>query len=239
MKKYLFLILIISFIFIQCNKESNPIDNANDGSLLILGSISNYNSNFNKIYASGFPYSDSSLKFETEINANGSFNLKIPVPSVNHLSSYTPFNWISIVYPNSTFLIDSIHIADSSLKYIRYDLFAQSSLPITYALEINLANITTSGELAEVGDFFISYYYFSSSTKIEGYHKLKIVTQDSTREFITEFNVNTKNGWNKLITKLKSKTANKSVYEVIDIANEQGNWLIGAIGSFLNSVWKF
>ncbi|NOZ45767.1 MAG: hypothetical protein GXO79_03195 [Chlorobi bacterium] len=239
MKKYLFLTAIISLVFLRCGEDSNPIDNENDGSLLVAGKVSNFSGNFDRIYTSCFPFSDSLLKVESEIKTDGSFNLNIPVPSGNYLSNYSPVNRVSVINGDSIIYIDSIHIQDNNLKYIRYDLFAQSSTPITYSLEINLAEITNPSALAEVGNYYISYYYFNSNTKVEGYYKLKIVTADSSREFITEFNVNTKIGWNKLLTKFKSEVPNKSVYEVTDITTDQGNWIIGASGSFSNGVWKF
>lgn len=239
MKKYLFFIVIISFVFIRCNEDSNPFENENDSSLFVSGKVNNFSGNFNKVYTSCFPNSDSMLTVEAEIKNDGSFNLNIPVPSENHLSSYTPVNRISVINGDSIIFIDSIQIENINLKYLRYDLFAQSSTPITYSLDISLAKITNPGELAKVDDYYISYYYFDSNTKVKGYYKLKIVTADSSREFITEFNVKTKIGWNKLLTRFKSESSNKSVYEVIDIQTEQGNWIIGATGSFSNSVYKF
>jgi hypothetical protein len=239
MKKYLFFILIISLVFIRCNEDSNPFENENDSSLFVSGKVNNFSGNFNKIYTSCFPNLDSLLTVGAEIKNDGSFNLNIPVPSENHLLSYTPINRISVINGDSIIFIDSIQIEDFNLKYLRYDLFAQSSTPITYSLDISLAKITNLGELAKVDDYYISYYYFDSNTKVKGYYKLKIVTADSSREFITELNVNTKIGWNKLLTRFKSETPNESVYEVTDIQTEQGNWIIGATGSFSNGVYKF
>lgn len=239
MKKYLFLIVMSSIVFIQCNEESNPINDENDASLLVAGTVSNFSGNFDRIYTSCFPISDSLLKVESEIKTDGSFNFSIPVPSGNHLSHYSPINRVSLINGDSIIFIDSIQIEDINLKYIRYDLFAQSSTPVTYSLDISLAKITNPGELATVDDYYISYYYFNSITILKGYYKLKIVSTDSSREIITEFNANTKVGWNKLLTRFKSETPNKSIYEVTDIPTEQGNWIIGATGSFSNGVYKF
>jgi hypothetical protein len=239
MKKHLFLIVIISLVFFSCSEDSNPIINVYDGSLLIEGKVSNFSGNFNKIYTSCFPDSDSLLTTESEIMNDGSFSMKIPVPSENHISSYTPVNRISVINGDSIIFIDSIQIEDNNFKYIRYDLYAQSSAPITYSLDISMAKITNPGEFAKVDDYYVSYYYFNSNTKIKGYYKLKIISADSSREFITEFNVNTNVGWNKLLTLFKSETPNKSIYEVTEIPAEQGNWIIGVSGSFSNGVYKF
>lgn len=239
MKRYLFLIVIISLVFLRCSEDSNPINNGNDGSLLVAGKVSNFSGNFNKVYTSCFPNSDSLLTVESEIEVDGSFNLSIPLPLENHLYSYTPLNYISVINGDSSIFIDSIYIVDSRLKYIRYDLFAQSTSSITYSLPINLAKVTNPGEFAKVGDYFISYYYFNSQTKIQGYYKWRVVIPDSSREIITEFNINTKIGWNKVITKFKSENANKAIYEVTDIDDEQGDWIIGANDSFSNAVRRF
>ncbi len=239
MKNILFLIVIISIVFFRCSEESNPIKDGNDGSLLIAGKVSDFSGNFNKVYTSCFPNSDSLSTVESAIEVDGSFNLIIPIPSENHLHSYTPFNYTSVINGDSSIFIDSIYIVDNLLKYIRYDLFAQSNSGITYSLPINLATITNPSEFAKVGDYFISYYYFNSQTKIQGYYTWRVVIPDSSREIITEFNVNTKIGWNKVITKFKSDNANKAIYEVTDIDDEQGDWIIGANDSFSNVVRRF
>ena len=59
-----------------------------------------------------------------------------------------------------------------------------------------------------------------------------MITTDSTRRFIAEFNVNTKIGWNKLITTYKSDIPNKSVYKVTDIIFDQDEWIISAMMHF-------
>ena len=102
-----------------------------------------------------------------------------------------------------------------------------------------MAKLTNPGELAKVDDYYISYYDFDSNTTVKGCYKLKMVTTDSSREFITKFNVNTKIGWNRLLTRFKSEIPNESSYEVTDIQTEQGNWIIGATGLFSNGVYKF
>lgn len=239
MKKYLFLIVIISLVFLRCSEDSNPIVNGEDSSLLIEGKVSNYGGYFDKVYTSCYPDSDSSLTVESEIKADGSFNLSIPIPLENHLYSYTPFDHVSVINGDSSIFIDSIYIVDSRLKYTRYDLFAERAGSITYSLPINLARITNPGEFAKAGDYFISYYYFNSQTKIQGYYRWRVVATDSSREIKTEFNINTKIGWNKVITKYKSENANTAIYEVTDIDDGQGEWIIGANDSFPNAVRRF
>lgn len=239
MKKYLYIVVIISLHFLSCNKESNPIDNGNDNSLLIAGKVSNFNGNFNKVYTYSSPNAVPLITSDAEIKSDGSFNLTIPLPTESQLYSYTPFNYISVINGDSSIFIDSIHIVHSQLKYIRYNLFAQSTSNITYALPINLARLTNPGEYAKIGDYFISYYYFNSQTSIQGYSKWRVVTSDSARDIITEFNINTKIGWNKVITKFKSENSNKAIYEVTEIDTELGDWLIGASDSFSNAVRRF
>jgi hypothetical protein len=238
LKIYFFFTIIISVIFLQCGENSIPIENENDGSLFIHGRVvSNYSSNFNKVYTSTFPNGDSLLKIESEIELDSSFNLKIPVPAENHLSSYTPVNHIQVINGDSIIVIDSIHFTDQNFKYIRYDLYVESSNGITYSLSINLAEFANPTGFAVVGDFYVSYYYFNSENSINGYYKMRIVTADSSREFITNFNINTKVGWNKVVTKFISEVPNKSIYEVTDILDDQGDWIIGARGRFSNFFW--
>ncbi len=239
MKIYLFFTVIISLVFIRCSADSNPIENEDHSSLFVTGKVYNFSGNFDKVYTSCFPNSDSLLKIESEIKNDGSFNFKIPVPSENYLYSYTPFNYILVINGDSSIFIDSVYIVDSQLKYIRYDLFAQSTSRITYALPINLAKITNPSEFAKVGDYFISYYYFNAQTIIQGYYKWRVVTPDSSREIITEYNINTKIGWNKVITKFESDNNKKAIYSVTDIEVEQGDWIIGAKDSFSNAVRRF
>lgn len=238
MKNLLYLFVFLLLTYTGCSKDLNPINNENDGSLVISGKINNFSGNFNKVYTNSYPYSDSINTINSEISTDGSFYLRIQLPSENKLSTYTPFNNILVINGDSSIFIDSINIVDSQLKYIRYDLYAQSSSRITYALPINLAKLSIHGEFAKVGDYFISYYYFNSQTRIQGYYKWRVVTSDSSREIITEFNINTKIGWNKVITKFKSEKANKAIYEVTDIDVEQGDWIIGASDSFSNAVWR-
>jgi hypothetical protein len=238
MKKYLFFIVVISLISIQCSEDTNPINIEDDGSLVVVGKINNFSGNFNKIYTTCFPKSDS-LQIESIIQSDGSFNIKIPTPLENQLLYYTRYSSVTVNNGDSTIFYDSTNIVDNNLKYIRYDLYAQSSSGITYSLPLNLAKLTMIGEYAKVGDYFISHYYFDTKTKIQGYYKWRVTANDTSYEAITNFNINTKIGWNMVITKFVSESNNKSFFEVTDINIEEGDWIIGAIHSFKNAERRF
>jgi hypothetical protein len=236
MRNITYFVLLISLSFISCNKDSNPVDDDNDGSLIISGTINDYKGGYNKVYTFYHSTSDTLKIIDSEITLDGSFNLRIPPLSDNHLSSYLPTNRIFVVNGDSSIVIDSIHIADNNLKYVRCDLMAKSDGRVSFSLPLNLAKLNNPYQL---GDYFVSYYYFNSQTRIQGYHKWRVVTQNASREIITEFNINTKKGWNKVYTKYKSESYNKSIYEVSEITTDRGDWIIGASDAFSNALWKF
>jgi len=238
MKYFLYIVLVISFVFPGCKKESNPISFVNDNSLKIAGKISNYDGEAEIIYYYDLS-ADSTTTFSSNIKSDGSFNFSIPVPSDSSLHFYTPFNYISVINGDSSIFIDSINIGNSKLKYHRYDLIAQSKSPIVYGISINQAKISNQGENAKIGDYFISYYYFNLQTTIQGYSKWRVVTSDSAREIITEFSINTKVGWNKIIYTYDSNSNNKTIFKVTNINVEMGDWIIGSSDSFTNGMRRF
>jgi hypothetical protein len=238
MKIYLYIILIVSLTLPGCKKESNPVDNGIDSSLKIAGKISNYNGESEILfYYNLFP--DSTSTFTLDIKSDGSFNLNIPVPSDSTLNFYTPFNYISVINGDSSIIVDSINIGNSKLKYHRYDLMAQNKNGIVYAISLNQAKLSAQGEYAKIGDYFISYYYFNLQTTIQGYSKWRIVTADSSRELITEFSINTKVGWNKIIYTYDSDSNNKTIFKVTNIDVEKGDWIIGASDAFTPAMRRF
>jgi hypothetical protein len=239
MKIQLFLIAVLSLSFLSCNKESNPVAVNNDGSLVLSGKVDD--SNFDKIFTESYSYSDSlSVRDSAEIKTDGSFNLIIPPPPENRLFRYKPYNHISVINSDTTFFIDSISIADSNFKYIKVGLSAQTRTDrhgIQYSMSLNLAKITTIGEYTKVGDYYISYYYASSQTTIQGYYKWREVGSGLSRESITYYNINIKKGWNRIITRFVNDDAMKPIYVVNEISADQGDWIIGATSSFYNITW--
>jgi hypothetical protein len=238
MKIQLFLIVVLSLSFLSCNKESNPVYVNNDGSLVLSGMISGSNGVFDKIFTFSYAYPDSlSVRDSAEIKTDGSFNLIIPPPPENRLFRYKPYNHISVINSDTTFFIDSVSIADSNFKYIKVGLSAQTKATphlIQYSMPLNLAKITTIGEYAKVGDYFISYYYSSTQTTIQGYYKWRVVASGLSRESITYYNINIKKGWNKIITRYINDDDMKSIYVVNEISADEGDWIIGATSSFSN-----
>jgi hypothetical protein len=235
----LFLIAVISLYFISCNKESNSITSNIDGSLVLSGKFSD--SNFDKIFTFSYSISDSfSVHDSTEIKTDGSFNLIIPPPSENHLFPYKPYNHITVINNDTTFFIDSVRIADSNFKYIQYGLSVQARTDpqgIQYYMSLILAKITTIGEQAKVGDYYISYYYSNMQTTILGYYKWKASAPGVSYESITNYNINIKKGWNRIITRYTNNDGMNSIYEVNEISADQGDWIIGARSYFNNTTW--
>jgi hypothetical protein len=236
MKIFLYLGTFFILIFSGCGEKSNPIDPVDDGSLIISGKILNLNlTSENKIYTLSFPNQDSSLRVETAVNLDSSFFLRIPVPSTDYLSHYTSYNRVSVINDDTIMIIDSIHIADSNMKYIRFHLYCQVKTPrLTYSLE--LVPQKNPSEPAKVGNYYITNYYFDTETTIQGYYKIKAIAAGSVNEIITEYNVNTKKGWNKLITKFETKETYKSIYTVSNYASEPVDWIFGGANFWFGGI---
>ena len=231
MKNYLSLVLIILFSVLGCSENSNPIESVDEGSLKISGIISDFDGHFDKVYIS-FPSRSGTLSyFESDIKADGSFEITIAPPSDEQLIKYIPRSRVSVINNDTTFYIDSLRIADEELKYRKYSLSAHNpgsiNHRIAYSLPLVLGERKDSIGLPSVGDYIITYHYFNKQTKIEGYQKWKFVTSIRTSETITNYNINTKVGWNLVMTKFLSDENDKAIYEVTDVDTETGKWVIG------------
>ncbi len=233
MKTSLFILLIFSFAFWGCKEKSNPVQENIDGTFVIAGKIENYSNNFTGIYSMGCN------PIETEIKGDGSFTIKIPIPDDICLATHVPYNDVIVINGDTTYFIDSINISNKNVKYTRYDLYAKSSSKISYSLPLNLAKITNPSNFAAEGDYYISYYFFTESCVVKGYAEYRIVTSDSTKSIVTEYNINVTKGWNKVITKFIHQDIYKSVYEVTEIKVNQGSWIIGARDAFTNLSERF
>jgi hypothetical protein len=100
---------------------------------------------------------------------------------------------------------------------------------------LNLAKITTIGESAKVGDYYISYYYANSQTTIQGYYR--VVASSWSYESTIYYNINIKKGWNRIITRYVNGDAMKPIYVVNEIGADQGDWIIGAKDNFSFVGW--
>jgi hypothetical protein len=230
------LLTVAALLLVGCEGDLNPIHPGEGDAIIIDGRISNFRGDFDTVYSSISSNSDPrSLSF-SDIDSTGHFHLIIPPPTEDQLFKYTPWNFVSVSNGDSSIFIDSIAVADSDMRYARIDLKAVSSSRVRYVLSLNQAKLTTRGDYAKVGDYILSYYYFSSRTLIDGYYKCRVVAGSLSREVITEFHVHTNIGWNLVITRCKSDDLAKSVYEVAEQDIAQGEWLISADGSFSNAV---
>ncbi len=240
MKNYLSLSLIILFLAVGCSKTTNPFESLGEGSLKITGIISNYDGDFKKVYFSLPPRSGVLSYFESEITPDGAFDITIAQPADVQLIKYISRSSTSVNNSDTTFYIDSLHIADDALKYSKYSLSAEHPRSfnnrITYSLPLVLGERVNSIGLPAVGDYVLTYYYFTTQTKIQGYRKWKIVSSTRTGEIISNFNINTKVGWNLIMTKVLSDENSKTTYEVTDVDTESGVWMIGStlLNSFLS-----
>jgi hypothetical protein len=231
MKNSFLLAWIVLFSVAACSESSNPVESIDEGSLRISGKISNFDGHFNKVYISLPPLSSTQSYFESEITTDGSFDITIAPPADEQLIKYIPRSRVSVINNDTTFYIDSLRIADEELKYRKYGLSAHNpgsiNHRISYSLPLVLGERKDSIGLPTVGDYLITYHYFNRQTKIEGFQKWKIVTSNRTGETVTNFNINTKVGWNLVMTKFLSDENDKSIYEVTDVDAESGEWMIG------------
>jgi hypothetical protein len=239
MKNCISLLFIFLFSVLGCSTTSNPIESTDDRALKIKGVITNHMDNFTKVYASYSPNTNPSQNIESEITADGSFELEIPEPDVSFLSDYIPQNKVFIMNGDSIISVDSIKINAGNLKYLRYSISAVSTPAISYTLPLNSAKISTIGEPPEIDNFIVSYYYFNTKTKIHGYYKWKFTTGDSCKEIITNFDINTKSGWNRILTRFEFSSSDKEIYTVKDIDEKSGDWIIGASDYFSKALYKF
>jgi hypothetical protein len=216
-------IIIASFLLtlFGCNKNYNPVIYRNDGPLVISGKITNDSANINSFYIiknGGLP-----VLFTIEIKPDSSFYINIPVPDQITLSKHHFNSWFSL---EGDYGFDSIQIADTNLRYARFDMLTDTANYFNNAYLLNPGKINNLNGPVVTGDYYITYYYFNSHTQIQGYYKNVWLHDSYPSERITEYNIKTKIGWNIVMTKCKSIDSLKIVYEVTDISSSKENWII-------------
>jgi hypothetical protein len=231
MKTYL--LLIVCLCLIGCEDDSNPA--APSDGLWISGAINEYRGG----YVTAKAYSRVGVFIQSTIDSVGRFQIHVPAVPDSLLKRYIPWNYLDVQNGDTAIFVDSILIQDSTVRYFRLDLAAESDTPMVIGFPLNQARLTNAPPLwAQVGDYFIEYYYFDSPCLIDGYSRWRVVTSGDSREVTTSYNVSATSGWNLIMTQLVLDSSNISHYEVRELQSAQGKWLIGAPHSFRGIMWK-
>ena len=214
MKNILILLAVCSF-FSSCSENLSP-NISTEKNLMISGNIvniSDYN-NSNNIYCYFNNVLDSvAITDESYILLSGNFHLIIPPPSKSQLRIYSPYNYNS----GGTVFIDSINFSKDSVFFADVKFIVSNPDNVRYF--VNNLNLDNSLNL-DVGDFVISYYYFSESCKINGYYKREYAHADT---IVTKYNLEVKTGWNKIVTTLVKKYSSYNGYVEWEVSNSYEN----------------
>jgi hypothetical protein len=214
MKKIL-ISLAVCILFSSCSENLSP-DIGTEENLIIssnIENISNFN-NYNKIYCYYNKLPDSiALIDDSYILPNGDFNLFIPPHSASQLRTFSPYNYNS----GGTVFIDSINFNKDSVLFA--DIKFRASNPDNVHLFVNNLNLDNSVNL-NVGDFAISYYYFSEPCKINGYYKREYAQADT---IVTKYDLEVKRGWNKIVTILIRNYSTYNGYVEWEVSNSYKN----------------
>jgi len=211
MKKFL-IFLAVCGLFSRCSENLSPNIGTEDN-LIISGNIENisdYN-NFNRIYCYFNTVPDSIVLIDDDyILPSGNFHLFIPPPSVSQLRLYSPYNYNS----GGTVFIDSINFSKDSVLFT--DIKIKVSNPNNVHYFVNDLHLDS----LSVGDFAISYYYFSEPCKISGYYKR---IYPNVNMIVTKYDLEVKKGWNKIVTTLIETDSSFDGYVEWEVSNQYEN----------------
>lgn len=214
MKKILILFALYCF-FSSCSENLSP-DIDSEENLIISSNIENISdySNYNRIYCYFNKLGDSiSIVDESNILPSGYFHLIIPPPPVSQLRMYSPYNYNS----GGTVFIDSINFSKDSVLFT--DIRIKVSNPNNIHYFVNNLHLESSLNLS-VGDFAISYYYFSETCKISG-HYTRIYP--NVNVIVTKYDLEVKKGWNKIVTTLIKTDSSFDEYVEWKVSNQYEN----------------
>lgn len=226
----IFISLISLLLIISCSENLSTAE-CFEESLSIFGRIQNMpdyeNHPFNKIYCY-YTHVPDSISFidDCHLLGNGDFSLYISAPSASQLRTFSPFNYNS----GSMVYTDSIKFDTENVLFTEINFRASNPQNIHFPVNnLNLADLSKF----KVGDYLVSYYYFSEACKITGFSKVNYNGTGPTVK--TQFNLVMKKGWNKITTTLKQVVELNNDYyswEVSNSNNIRDNWEIMAFPSF-------
>jgi hypothetical protein len=234
--KKLSLFLLIAFTLSSCQEDVSPTDFGSLNSFWIHATLKEHDGSFTVVSGYTRPTHDSVAFIQSEIDSSGRIKLYVPTPPPHLLSSYTPLDTVMVYHGDSSLFIDDVTIHDSSLRYTRLELDVESIDPPAMGFPFNQGHLTTPHERAQVGDYYLSYYYFTSQTVIDGSFEWRVVLPDTSSRILTQYSIHTGVGWNLLMTRYSRDSANTSIYEVTNLRTEQGEWIIALRHSFPNIV---
>lgn len=205
--------LVMVSLALAC--QDNPTDASSTPPM--AGRIESWQSDGNdNLYLTVSSPSSRLVLDSTRVAADGSFSIRVPFPDPPD----RVLKQFAVQQDSNAHLSkqDLRSFSNPNVKYVELSMLVFDRHQLSRFLYSG-NTFASSDSLTSVGDFRVTYYYFSEPTTISGSYQLTLydsllISQFGHSRFITDYSLSVSRGWNAITTTILSDVGQTRTYRV-------------------------